>query len=156
MLVDQAHLQEAVSEVLKNVDIESLYPNQWTLLRAIFEEENIFFTSATNSGKTIPPVLYPLVQKALVKFGYTVPQKPKVLFVTALNSLQISLIGNLKAIGINCQAVTSSNVQGLLESDTSVFLISPEVLKLLSVTKVLLNYRSDFVLKVIDEAHLGK
>ena len=42
-------------------------------MNALFEEDNIFFTSSTNSGKTLPPVLYPTVQKELKKFVTPAP-----------------------------------------------------------------------------------
>ena len=45
--------------------------------------------------------------------------------------------------------------QTKLESDTAVLFISPEVFKIPAVTKNLLDHRTNFVLKVVDEAHLG-
>ena len=101
-------------------------------------------------------MIYPLILKELSSAGYSFPTNPKLLFITALNSLQLSLINNVKALDINCEAVTSENVQSLLKSRTAVLFISPEVLKQSSVIQALLVHRSDFVLKVVDEAHLGK
>ena len=131
-----------------------LYPTQWNLLEALLKNENIIFTAATNSGKTIPAIIYPLVLQKLGKMGYPSFQNPKVLFVTALNSLQLSLLNNINKIGIECEAATKSNIERLMTSRISVVLISPEVLKIQSVTQILLKNRSKFVLKVVDEAHL--
>ena len=64
-------------------------------------------------------------------------------------------MNNVKALGIDCEAMTSENVESLLDSTTSVIFISPEVLKQPAVTQTLLLNRSKFVLKVVDEAHLG-
>ena len=155
--VSPLHLDKAIQAVLENlVGITSLYPNQHELLAALFENENIFYTDSTNSGKTLPAVIFPEILKNLNGQGYYMfPSKPKLLFVTALNSLKLSLVNNTKAIGIDCAAVTTENVRNLLESDTSVLFISPEVLKVPAVTQTLLNQRSAFVLKVVDECHLG-
>ena len=125
------------------------------LLQTLFEHDNIFYTQSTNGGKTLPTVIYPVILKKLNSMGYSFPPNPKVLFVTALNALQLSLINNVKGLGIDCEAVISDNVQELLESNTSVLFISPEVLKMPLVTQSLLKKRSSFVLKVVDECHLG-
>ena len=155
--VSSSDLQDAIQVVLKNLsDITDLYPNQYQLLSTLFENENIFFTSSTNSGKTLPAVIFPAILKQLNSVGYKFPTNPKLLFLTALNSLKLSLVNNVKRLGIDCEAVTRENIQNLLESDTSVLFISPEILKLPPVTKLLLNYRSSFVLKVVDECHLGR
>ena len=149
-------LDMAIHAVLEELHgISDLYPNQYEILTTLVHNQNIFYTDATNSGKTLPVVIYPKILKELNSMGYNFPHNPKVLFVTALNSLKLSLINNVKAVGVNCEGVTSDNIQGLLDSDTSVLFISPEVLKLPSVTQTLLMYRSAFVLKVIDECHLG-
>ena len=84
------------------------------------------------------------------------PANPKVLFVTALNALKLSLVNSVRRIGINCEAVTSDNLLELLNSSTPVLFISPEVLKQAAVTQILIIHRTKFVLKVVDEAHLGK
>ena len=155
--VSLLHLDIAIQSVLENlVGITSLYPNQHELLTALFQNENVFYTDSTNSGKTLPAVIFPEILKNLNRQGYKFPSKPKLLFVTALNSLKLSLVNNTKAIGIDCAAVTTENVRNLLESDTSVLFISPEVLKVPAVTQTLLHQRSAFVLKVVDECHLGK
>ena len=119
-------------------------------------KDNIFFTSATNSGKTIPAVIFPLVLQELSFLDYSSIENPKVLFVTALNSLQLSLLNNIRNLGVLCEAATKSNIETLMESHETVILISPEVLKISSVTQTLLKNRTKFVLKVVDEAHLGK
>ena len=91
----------------------------------------------------------------LAKLGYKLPKDCKVLYITPLNSLQLSLLHNVKSMGIECEAVTSSNIQTLMCSKTDVLFIGPEVLKTPAVTQILLKHRTKFVLKVIDEAHLG-
>ena len=132
-----------------------MYPTQWSLLHALLKNENVFFTAATNSGKTLPAVIFPLVLRELTTFGYSIVENPQVLFVTALNSLQLSLLNNIRNIGVLCKAANKSNIQTLLDSHITIILISPEVLKIPSVTQILLKHRSKFVLKVVDEAHLG-
>ena len=150
-------LNDAIKTVLTKLNgISDLYPHQHQLLQTIIENDNIFYTNSTNSGKTLPTVIFPQIVKHLSHLGYKFPPNPKVLFVTVLNSLKLSLVNNAQALGIECAAVTSDNIQGLLESNVSVLFISPETLKLPSVTKLLLSYRSTFVLKVVDECHLGK
>ena len=147
----------AVNKVLTGlVGIEELYPNQWNLLEALLKFDNIIYTSATNSGKTLPPILYPFMLEELGNLGYKVSTDSKILFLTALNALQLSLIRNISALGINCDAITSQNVHKLLNSEIRVLFISPEVLKINTVLQELLNHRSSFVLKIVDEAHLGK
>ena len=154
--VTSADLNKAIQSVLSEVSgISELYPNQQEILSAIFANDHIFYTSSTNSGKTLSAVIYPLILRELSSAGYHFPSNPKLLFVTALNSLQLSLKNNVKALNISCEAVTSENVQSLLKSRTSVLFISPEVLKQSAVIQALLLHRSDFVLKVVDEAHLG-
>ena len=79
------------------------------------------------------------------------------LFITALNSIQISLVLSMKDLGISCAALKSSdNIEEILCSETNVLFVGPEVLKLPLVSKALLKWRSLFVAKVVDEAHLGK
>ena len=150
-------LERAIKEVVKNLNgIDSLYPGQLEIIQTIFHSDHIFYTSSTNSGKTLPAVIYPEILKCLSGMGYNFPNNPKLLFVTALNSLKLSLINSVKRIGINCEAVTSDNLPQLLDSSTSVLFISPEVLKQAAVTQMLIMHRDKFVLKVVDEAHLGK
>ena len=150
-------LESAIDAALEDLTgIDSLYPGQHALLSSLMEHENIIFTSSTNSGKTLPAVIYPRILKNLVQTGYSFPSNPKVLFLTALNSIKLSLVTNVKAMGINCEAVTIDNLKILLDSDTSVLFISPEVFKTPAVSRTLLTYRSSIVLKVVDEAHLGK
>ena len=154
--VSIADLDTAINAVLQNLPgINTLYPGQTELLNCLLKHDNLFYTSSTNSGKTLPIVIYPEILKHLNSIGYHFPSKPKVLFLTALNSLKLSLVNNVKTLGLNAEAVTSENLEELLNSDTSVFFISPEVLKLQAVTRILLKHRSEFVLKCVDEAHLG-
>ena len=120
------------------------------------EEDNLFVTQPTNSGKTIPVVILPKVLKELTSMGYEFPAVPRVIFVTALNSIQISLVESMASLGIDCAAVTKDNIDQILSSQISVLFVGPETLKLPSVTKSLLKVRSSFVLKCIDEAHLSK
>lgn len=155
--VYEVDFKKAIKNVVINLTgIDDLYPGQYDLLEALMKNVNIFYTSATNSGKTLPAVIYPEVLKQLGSMGYQFPRNPKVLFVTQLNSIKLSLLNNVRSLGISCESVSNDNVKTLMESDTSVLFISPEVLKSQEVTKVLLKHRSDFVLKVVDEAHLGK
>ena len=150
-------LLQAVDNVLHLLPgIDQLYPTQWKLLESLVDGENVFFTSATNSGKTLPPVIFPSVLRELNLLGYSFPPNPRVIFVTALNSIKHSLVSSMNTLGLICSAVSSENVEEILSSSTSVLFISPEVLKLPQVTQVLLKWRSEIVLKVVDEAHLGK
>ena len=150
-------LEKAIAEVVeKLVGIDNFYPGQHELLLSLIKSDNIFYTASTNSGKTLPTVIYPDILKYLNTLGYRFPANPKLLFVTALNSLKLSLVNNVKSIGIDCEAVTSENLKELLDSSTSVLFISPEVLKQPGVTQMLILHRAMFVLKVVDEAHLGK
>ena len=155
--VSSPDLDKAIKSVLDNLaGINHLYPGQLELLQSLLQNDNIFYTSATNSGKTLPAVIYPYILKELNKLGYKFPVDPKAIFVTALNSIKVSLVNNVKNMGIDAVAVTSENIKEIIDSSTSVLFISPEVLKLPAVTQILLQHRSKFVLKVVDEAHLGK
>ena len=157
MSVSEEDLNIAVDNVLQRlVGITKLYPGQMELLSKLVEGQNIFYTSATNTGKSIPPVLLPSVMCELNKIGYDFPTNPKVIFITALNSIQLSLVGSTKALGICCAAVTRDNAAVVLGSPISVLFIGPEVLKLRCVTQLLLKSREEFVLKTVDECHLGK
>ena len=157
MSVTKEDLNIAVENVLQRlVGITELYPGQMELLTKLVEKQNVLYTSPTNSGKSVPPVLLPDVICELNKIGYDFPANPKVLFITALNSIQLSLVGSTKALGICCAAVTRDNAAVILGSPISVLFISPEVLKLRCVTQLLLKSREEFVLKTVDECHLGK
>ena len=154
--VNLVDLNTAIGNVLDDiVGIDELYPVQIELLSALVQKNNTFFTSSTNSGKTLPCVLYPQVLDELFKMGYNV-MSGKVLFVTALNSIKHSMSSNMKALGIDSEAVSVENFSVVLKSPTQVLFISPETLKVPEVTKCMLLHRKDFILKVIDEAHLGK
>ena len=143
----------SVVETLKGIDM--LYPSQLKVLRHLVNQDNLFVTSPTNSGKTIAPVILPSILKELNKIGYEFTPSPKVLFLTALNSIQISLISSMASLGIRCAGVTSENITEVLNSEASVLFIGPEVIKTGNVTQMLLKFRSSFVCKVVDEAHLG-
>ena len=156
MEVLESDLTCAINTVIESLcGIDKLYDRQITILRHLVNKNNIFFTSATNSGKTLPPVILPRIMKELNKLGYSYPEDPKVLFITALNSLQASLASSLALLGLECGVVTRSNVEQILSSGVGVLLVGPEVLKHPIVVKSLMNHRSTFVCKVIDEAHLG-
>ena len=76
----------AVENVVRSLQgIVSLYPAQLDVLRHLVNQENIFVTQPTNSGKTSAPVILPKVLQELNKYGYEFPSDPKVLFITALN-----------------------------------------------------------------------
>ena len=146
----------ALENVVSNLaGISSLYPSQKEVLWNLVVQEDVFCTSPTNSGKTLAPVILPSVFLELNKLGYDFPSDPKVLFVTALNSIQLSLLSSMASLGIECAGVTSGNIEEVLKSGVSVLFVGPEVLKLPVVTKTLLKFRLSFVCKIIDEAHLG-
>ena len=148
-------LNTAVDTVVRELKgISSLYPMQIELLSSLVKGENIFYTSPTNSGKTLPCVIFPKIIDELSKMGYGF-SPGKLLFVTALNSIQMSMVSSMKAIGVQCEALTAENCTEVLASETKVIFISPEVMKLKSVTSCLLTHRQEFILKCIDEAHLG-
>ena len=69
--VTSTDLDRAIQDVLENLTgINELYPSQQKLLSSLLENENIFFTESTNSGKTLPTVIYPDILKSLSGFGY--------------------------------------------------------------------------------------
>ena len=157
MTVSKEDLEVAVGRVVKNlIGIDKLFPSQMELLTVLVEGHNTFFTAPTNSGKTLPPVLLPYVLCELNKLGYSYPQNPKMIFLTALNSIKISLVTSMKKLGIDCVVITKDNVEDTLSSASRVLFVSPEVLNTQYVTQYFLKARSDFVLKTIDECHLGK
>ena len=155
--VPDADVETAIKKAVTKIrNIDSLYPVQVQLVKALVNKENIFFTSATNSGKTLPVVMYPLVLDQLRKLGYQV-SSGKVLFVTALNSIKLSMVSNLRNFSIECEALTAENCSRVLTSPVlRVVFISPELLKNSTVSRALLLYRKSFILKCIDEAHLGR
>lgn len=150
-------LQRAVSQVVYQLKgIDDLYDHQYDLLRTILTNDHIFYTSSTNSGKTLPTVMYPQILKKLNSYGYSFPKNPKVLVLTPLNSLQLSHINSVSALGIDCAAISAKNVKDLLVSNISVLFVSPETLKITLVSNTLLQHRRQIVLKVVDEVHLCK
>ena len=120
----------AVDRVVGKINgIDELYPIQIQLLTSLVKKENTFFTSATNSGKTLPAVIFPHVLDELKKLGYN-NSSGKVLFVTALNSIKLSMVSSMKSLGLECEAVTVENYADVPASETKVLFISPEVMKL--------------------------
>ena len=156
-IVKDEDFDRAVNAVVDNlVGVDGLYPSQLEVLRAlVVGEDNVFLTAPTNSGKTLAPVIVPGVLKELNKMNYNYPPVPRVLFITALNSLQLSLQSSMESLGLQCAAVTKENVDQILRSEVSILFIGPEILKIPFVTKSLLKLSSSFVLKVVDEVHLG-
>ena len=156
-VVKDEDFDRAVNAVVENlVGVDGLYPSQLEVLRAlVVGEDNVFLTAPTNSGKTLAPVILPGVLKELNKMNYNYPPVPRVLFITALNSLQLSLQSSMESLGLQCAAVTKENVDQILRSEVSILFIGPEILKIPSVTKSLLKLSSSFVLKVVDEVHIG-
>ena len=137
--------------------ISHLYPNQLELLKMLVKNQNVFMTSPTNSGKTLPAIILPLVLRKLNHLGNrNLPVNGKVLFLTALNSIQMSMIASTRALNIACESVTSTNVDELVMSNVSILFVGPEVLQKPSVKSALLRERRRFVLKVVDEVHLCK
>lgn len=154
--VSDEDLDTALDKVLSSIEgINSLYPNQYEVLKNIVNLNNVYVTSPTNSGKTIPPVILPSVIRELRVIGYDFPVVPRVLYVTNLNSIQLSLLASLSGFGIDSSAVTSGNVEQVLNSGVPVLFVGPEVLQIPLVTKTLLKFRHSFVCKVLDECHLG-
>ena len=157
MTVSKEDLEVAVGRVMKNlIGIDQLFPSQMQLLTILVEGHNTFYTAPTNSGKTLPPVLLPYVLYELQDLGYSYPQNPKMIFLTALNSIKISLVTSMKKLGIDCIVVTKENAEEAFSSTSRVLFVSPEVLNSQHVTQQFLKARTDFVLKTIDECHLGK
>ena len=149
-------LATAIKHVLENIEgISELYPLQIKLLSSLVKQENVFFTASTNAGKTLPAVIFPQIVQELNKLGYGL-SSGKVLFVTPLNSIQMSMRSSLEVLGIECAAVNSENYEKVLASEVSVIFISPEMMKMSCISKCLLSHRKDFLLKVIDECHLGR
>ena len=129
VLNDEVILQ-AIKEVKDElIGIEDLYEGQYSLLTNLMKGEDIFYTASTNSGKTLPTVMFPLVIRKLANKGLNFPTCPRILYLTPLNSLQLSLVNNVTAHGIECNAVNAENVSILLESSTPVLFIIPETLK---------------------------
>ena len=150
-------LEEAVEIVVEKLTgISELYPVQMQLLESLVKKNNVFFTSPTNSGKTLPACLYPYVLDELKKLGYEVATG-KAIFVTALNSIKLSMVTSVKALGLQCEAVTIDNYVDVITSPAvKIVFVSPEVLKIPRVSTCLLTNRQTFILKIIDECHLGE
>ena len=129
MEVSGEDLIKAVKSVLERIDgIDELYPIQFDLLSSLVRGDDVFLTSSTNSGKTLPAVLFPSVLDELIKLGYNL-SPGKTIFVTALNSIKLSMVATMKALGVECEALTLENFADVLKSETQVLFISPEVLK---------------------------
>ena len=66
----ESDISIAIDEVVSRLTgIESLFDGQLTLLQHLIRGENVFYTSPTDSGKTIPPVILPDVLKQLNTLG---------------------------------------------------------------------------------------
>ena len=148
----ESAVENAVSKL---TGISALYPSQKEVLWNLVQQENVFCTVPTNGGKTLPPVLLPSVVLELIKLGYDFPHDPRIIFVTALNSIQLSLTSSMASLGIECAAITTGNIEEVLKSGVGVLFVGPEVLKSEVVIKMLLKFRSSFMCKIVDEAHLG-
>ena len=59
----------------------------------------------------------------------------KVLFVTCLNSIQMSMVSTVKLLGLDCEAVTVDNYAEVIASKVKILFIGPEILKLPRVTR---------------------
>ena len=101
MNVTDAHYQKAVGEVVNElVGISNLYPGQYELLDALMRDQNIFYTSSTNSGKTLPGVIFPEILKKLNNLGYNFPKHPQSIVSNCFkqyktfSSLQCEKFGN--------------------------------------------------------------
>ena len=99
-------------------------------------------------------MIFPQIVDELNKLGYGL-NSGKVLFVTPLNSIQMSMVNSLEVLGIECAALSNSNFEAVLASDVRVIFISPEMMKQPIICRSLLYHRKSFILKVVDEAHLG-
>ena len=158
MLVKEEDLLHAVRIVLAGLDgIDKLYDLQLQVIRMLVSDKSsLFLTAPTSSGKTLPPVMLPSVLKELHNIGYSdLPANGRVLFITAMNSIQLSLYTSMIKLGINCVVIKKENVDDILNVQIPVLFISPETLKHRDVTNYLFQVRQNFVLAVIDEAHLG-
>ena len=102
-------------------------------------------------------MIFPYICSELNYLGYKDFQlNSKVLFLTALKSIEMSLVSSMQTLGIDCALVTSRNIVEVIESQATVLFVGPETLKLPFVTHEFLKYRSSFSLKVVDEVHLCK
>ena len=80
------------------------------------------------------------------------PENPKVLILTALNSIKDSLAENMMCLGLDASVLTIGNAKQVLESQTvKIVFVSPEVLKQSSTVQALLAVRNTFVLKCIGQ-----
>ena len=67
MILDE-DLNKAIQNVIEKLEgVSQLYAVQIQLLTALVKQENVFFTSATNSGKTLPAVIFPEIVDELNK-----------------------------------------------------------------------------------------
>ena len=66
----------------------------------------------------------------LKNFGYEVATG-KAIFVTTLNSIKLSMVSSVKALGLQCEAVTMDNYVDVITSPAvKILFVSPEVLKI--------------------------
>ena len=67
-----AEIQYAIDEVVKELHgINSLYQNQLDILACLMQNDNIIYTDSTNSGKTLPTVLFAKVGLKLHRLSNT-------------------------------------------------------------------------------------
>ena len=72
MTILKKDFDQAVHLVVQKLPgVTELYPSQTELLRCLVEKNDVFLTSPTNSGKTLPPVILPSVLSELNKMGYS-------------------------------------------------------------------------------------
>ena len=111
---------------------------------------------ATNSGKTLPPCLFPYIAEDLRRrHSVEVPVNPKCLMVTALNSIRGNMAVKLTNLGLAVRVVTSENVESVCQSNgIRILLLSPELLENKLVTQTLLSIKDNFIIKCVDECHL--
>ena len=93
----------------------------------------------------MPTVIYPDILAELISLGYDL-KLGKVLFLTALNSIKMSMISSVRMLGLKCEAVTLDNFAAVIASeDVKILFISPEVMKVPYVSSCLLIHRQSFV-----------
>ena len=52
-------VEYAIDKVVAELkEINSLYPNQQKVIETLLKKDSIIYTDATNSGKTLPAVIY--------------------------------------------------------------------------------------------------
>jgi hypothetical protein len=78
------------------------------------------------------------------------PDFPKCLFLSALNSIKDSLAANMVNLGLGAEVLTAANTESVLKSEeTKIVFVSPEMLKKNVTVQALLCNRTSFVIKCI-------